>query len=193
MAAKNTDALTLNANGANILRIIIASYFLAVAARLIPGTDVSALFATVLPEPLSYHVASATVFGLAFLVLVGVWLRGAALLLAIIFFWSSFLSVSTIGLAESLGGFWRDLALMAALIMTYAESGPRNRARRGIFRVVPSPREAWPVRPRRVDATAFDVNVAQLDRSAANLEAAKSGSTAANDVAGEAPARSRAS
>lgn len=173
MAAKNNDSLTLNSTGANLLRIIIASYFLAVAARLIPGTDVTGLFASVLPADIAQHAASAVVFVLAFCVTIGFWLRGAALLLALIFFWASFVSISKVGVGESLGGFWRDLALIAALIMTYAEPSPRNRSRRGIFRVIPTPRRLFPVQPQRVDAGEKDGTVASLNRASANRQAAK--------------------
>lgn len=140
MKAFAKDSTILSATGANLIRILIASYFLALGAGIIPGTDVSALFAAVLPAPYAGFLAGGIVFVLAYLVLIGAWLRPAALLLALVVFWSSYISVSHMGFAEQLGGFWRDMALIAALILTYAETDPRARSRRGAFRSVRAPR-----------------------------------------------------
>lgn len=156
MKALAKDRITLTATGANLIRILIASYFLALGAGVIPGTDVSALFAAVLPAPYAGLLAGGIVFVLAYLVLIGAWLRPAALLLALVMFWSSYISVSHMGFAEQLGGFWRDMALIAALILTYAETDPRARSRRGAFRSVRAPRRLTlrdeMVTPRRVHA-----------------------------------------
>jgi uncharacterized membrane protein YphA (DoxX/SURF4 family) len=154
MKALAKDRITLSATGANLIRILIASYFLALGVGVIPGTDVSALFSAVLPAPYAGFLAGGIVFVLAYLVLIGAWLRPAALLLALVVFWSSYISVSHMGFAEQLGGFWRDMALIAALILTYAETDPRARNRRGAFRSVRPPRRLIlrdeMVTPRRV-------------------------------------------
>jgi uncharacterized membrane protein YphA (DoxX/SURF4 family) len=146
--------LMLSATGANLIRILIASYFLALGVGVIPGTDISALFATVLPDPYAGLLAGGIVFALAYMVLVGLWLRPAALLLALVVFWSSYISVSHLGFADQLGGFWRDMTLIAALILTYAETDPRAHTRRSAFRSVRAPRRLIlrdeAVTPRRV-------------------------------------------
>jgi uncharacterized membrane protein YphA (DoxX/SURF4 family) len=149
-----TGRLMLSATGANLIRILIASYFLALGAGVIPGSDISALFAAVLPAPYAGLLAGGIVFALAYMVLIGFWLRPAALLLALVVFWSSYISVSHLGFADQLGGFWRDMALIAALILTYAETDPRARSRRSAFRSVRTPRRLIGheemVMPRRV-------------------------------------------
>lgn len=154
MKALAKDRITLTATGANLIRIVIASYFLALGAGVIPGTDVSALFAAVLPAPWAGLLAGALVFGLAYLVLVGVWLRPAALLLALVMFWASYISAAQAGFAPQLGSFWRDMALIAALILTYAETDPRARTRRGALRSLRAPRRLLTpeerVAPRRI-------------------------------------------
>jgi uncharacterized membrane protein YphA (DoxX/SURF4 family) len=154
MKALGKDRITLSATGANLIRILIASYFIALGVGIIPGTDISALFAAVLPAPYAGLLAGGVVFALAYLVLIGAWLRPAALLLALVVFWSSYISVSNMGFAEQLGSFWRDMALIAALILTYAEPDPRAHSRRGAFRSVRAPRRLIArdemVTPRRV-------------------------------------------
>lgn len=154
MKALAKDRITLTATGANLIRIVIASYFLALGAGVIPGTDVSALFSAVLPPPWAALLSGALVFGLAYLVLVGVWLRPAALLLALVMFWASYISAAQAGFGPQLGSFWRDMALIAALILTYAETDPRARTRRAALRSLRAPRRLLTsderVAPRRV-------------------------------------------
>ena len=83
----------------------------------------------IVPAEHAALIASGVVFGLAFLVLMGVWLRPAALLLAIVVFWSSFIEqIGTTG-PFNLDSFWRDLALIGALFLTYAQSGRAARLR----------------------------------------------------------------
>jgi len=140
----------LGQSGQNLVRIVIASYFLAVAVGLIPGTDASPLTAAVLPEPYAAAVGQTVIFITAYLVLVGVWLRMAALLLATVLFWSSYIENTGSGDLEA---FWRDLALIGALILTYTQTLPRAAARRAALRWTPRARRlapAQPVTPRRV-------------------------------------------
>jgi hypothetical protein len=61
----------------------------------------------------------ATVFFLGYLVMTGHWLRGAALTLGLMTFWASYVTMLSLGVADELGGFWRDIALVAALMLTY--------------------------------------------------------------------------
>jgi uncharacterized membrane protein YphA (DoxX/SURF4 family) len=154
MKALAKDRITLTATGANLIRIVIASYFLALGAGVIPGTDVSALFSAVLPAPWAALLSGGLVFGLAYLVLVGVWLRPAALLLALVMFWASYISAAQAGFGPQLGSFWRDMALIAALILTYAETDPRARSRRSALRSLRAPRRLMTpderVAPRRI-------------------------------------------
>jgi uncharacterized membrane protein YphA (DoxX/SURF4 family) len=73
--------ITMNAMGQNLLRILIASYFLAVALQIIPGTDLTIMTNMIAPAQTSEALAAMIVFGLSYLVMIGVWMRGAALLL----------------------------------------------------------------------------------------------------------------
>lgn len=131
-AAQNQVALGPNAQ--NLLRITIASYFIAGAIGLIPGSSLLPLTARILPAPVAGPVATLAVFGLAYLVMIGLWLRGAALTLGLLTFWASYLRMLDLGLAKELGTFWRDLALIAALMLTYADTNSESIRCRGILR-----------------------------------------------------------
>lgn len=143
-----TNHVVLSAVGQNLLRILIASHFLAGAIGLIPGTDLTPLTDTLLPLSLSGPFANATVFTLAYLVMIGVWLRGAALLLGILTFWSSYMQMVALGVEHELGQFWRDLAMIAALMLTYAVPEPRSHRKRAISRRKVVPRRVVTVSPR---------------------------------------------
>lgn len=114
------DRAVLGPNAQNLLRIIIASYFIAGAVGVIPATDLLALTGQVLPAPAAGIVSSVATFVLAYLVMIGVWLRPAALLLGMLTFWASYIRLMQVGIDAGLGTFWRDLALIAALMLTYA-------------------------------------------------------------------------
>ncbi len=154
----------LAASAQNLSRILVASYFIAVALNLIDGTMGHALAQWVVPADYVALTASAVIFTLAFLVMIAVWLRPAALLLAIVVFWSGFMALLGPDAARSLDAFWRDLALIGALFLTYAQSGraARNRSilrRRHTVRKL----QAGATAPRRVTST---VNSASPDRPA---------------------------
>ena len=143
----------LNQSAQNLVRILISSYFIAVSLGLISGTDGSILAQQVLPDPAASFVGNAIVFGLAYLVMMGIWLRPAALLLALTMFWSSYIANFGPEGPLAVGEFWRDLALIGALFMTYAQSGPRQLTRRAMMRFTPKVRRITPeqtVQPRRV-------------------------------------------
>lgn len=137
------DRAVLGSTAQNMLRVLIASYFLAGAIGLIPGTDLTSLTDRLLPTVLSAPVAGLTVFILAYLVMVGIWLRGAALLLGILTFWASYLHMIGLGLESELGVFWRDLALIASLMLTYAEPDAEAIENRNLLRRI-QPRQEPP-------------------------------------------------
>lgn len=111
----------INATAQSVLRLIIGSYFLAVALHLIPGTDLGILLSGVLPSPFDSAIATGMVFTLAFMVMLGRATRLAALLLALMTFYASYLTMLALGVGDELGSFWRDLALIAALLLTYSD------------------------------------------------------------------------
>lgn len=131
MTHRDSRSQNLGQGGQNLVRIVIASYFLAVSLGLIPGTAALPLTEPFLPAPYAGIASTAIIFATAYLVLLGVWLRLAALMLATVLFWSSYLENAVAG---DLEGFWRDLALIGALILTYTQTLPRAARHRAVLR-----------------------------------------------------------
>lgn len=134
MAHGTTDQVIFDTAAQTVLRVLIASYFLAVSLELISGTDLSVLFVGVLPEPYDGATAAGLVFLLAFAIMLGMATRVAALMLALMTFYASYLTMLNLGVADELGRFWRDLALIAALLLTYGDRGTSPRRRRRLLR-----------------------------------------------------------
>jgi len=121
-------------------RILIGSYFMASAAGLI--TDAAGK-APGLPNDPLHMLGAAFVFIVALLVVLGVKTRAAALLLALYTITTGFALIYTVGMTPSLSVFWRDLALIGGLLMTYSyQPAPRWARRRT--------KSAAKIQPRRV-------------------------------------------
>jgi hypothetical protein len=71
-------------------------------------------------------------------------------------FFASYLTMLSLGVADELASFWRDLALIAALVLTYSDHDPAERRSRNIVR--------RHVMPRRV--AAHGEAVARADQGA---------------------------
>ena len=146
----------MSASGLNLLRFALASYFIGVSLGLINGSNVTALAHLFLPHNLAEFGANTLVFILAFFVLMGVWLRPAALCLAGVVIVNSAYVTWMAGNPEAMSDFWRDVAMMAGLMMTYIQTGMRDTHRRALVRRQPQVRRikpVEPVRPRRVVST----------------------------------------
>ena len=144
MTNPSADHITLNATAQNLLRIVIASYFLAVGLNLIPGTNLTILAEQVLPAHVAAPLSAMIVFALAFLVMIGLYMRPAALVLGLMTLFASYLQMIELGVADELGTFWRDLVLIAALMLTYAENAPRDYRMRSAIRRKVTPRRITP-------------------------------------------------
>ncbi len=107
-------------SGHTVVRILIVSYFIALALHVIPGTDISALLKPFLPPVWATLLTSAGVIVFSTMIITGFQRRAAALLLALATFWASYMAMLNAPVHE-LGAFWRDLALIGALILTYAD------------------------------------------------------------------------
>ncbi|MGI3184907.1 hypothetical protein [Nioella aestuarii] len=144
MTNSSAERITLNATAQNLLRIVIASYFLAVGLNLIPGTNLTILAEQVLPAHVAEPLSAMLVFALAFLVMIGLYMRPAALVLGLMTLFASYLQMIELGVADELGTFWRDLVLIAALMLTYAENAPRDHRMRSAIRRKVTPRRITP-------------------------------------------------
>ncbi|MFV2037970.1 MAG: hypothetical protein ACC634_12170 [Hyphomicrobiales bacterium] len=145
----------LGQTGQNLIRVLIASYFIAVSIGLISGTTATVLMLALVPPGMAEASASVLVFVLSFLVLMGIWLRPAALLLGMIIFSASYIDNLLPGNPPAIADFWRDLALIGALMLTYVQTGARAQRGRAMIRWTPRVRRvssAGAVAPRRVAA-----------------------------------------
>ncbi len=98
-----------------ITRLLIVSYFIALALGLIAGVEISKMAEPFMSESAARYVMRFIVLLLAGMVLFGVWRRPAALVLALVVFWTSYISLYSGG---EIGSFWRDLALIGGLLLT---------------------------------------------------------------------------
>ncbi|MFV2035072.1 MAG: hypothetical protein ACC631_08195 [Halocynthiibacter sp.] len=152
---KSAPEFGLNQTGENLLRFVIASYFLAISVGFIKGTDGVVLFGALLAEPMATKVASVFMFATASLVLLGLMLRLSALLLALVVFWSSYIVNVVPAESALMDAFWRDLALIGALLLTNSQVSPRDAGKRAIVRWKPAVRRLranTQIIPRRVAA-----------------------------------------
>jgi uncharacterized membrane protein YphA (DoxX/SURF4 family) len=104
------------------VRMLIASYFMAASVGSVPGASTGALLAPLMDDPLGRAIGGSIVFTLATMVLLGVQTRIAALGLGLITFYASYLHIVQIGDQPALGAFWRDMALVAMLMLTYGNT-----------------------------------------------------------------------
>ena len=111
MQFKVKEAISANV----ITRLLIVSYFIAVALGLIPGAEISRMAEPFLAPELATYLMRFIVFLLAGMVLFGIYRRPAALVLALVVFWNSYISLYSGG---EIGSFWRDLALIGGLLLT---------------------------------------------------------------------------
>ena len=134
MTSHPRDRVTLSPTAQNLIRILIASYFIALAAGIVSATHLAAPFSPLLPDPWAARAGCALVFALAYLIMIGVRLRAAALGLAIVMFAGHVVVAMQTSFAAQLEALWRDLALIGALILTYGEAAPRAYRKRGILK-----------------------------------------------------------
>lgn len=112
-----TDATDL-VEPSTITRLLVVSFFIALSLGLISGVDIKLLATPFLPETIAEYTMRGLMLVLSILVLVGVFRRPAALILALMVFWPSYMTLFSGG---DVSAFWRDLALIGGLIMSAAE------------------------------------------------------------------------
>jgi len=113
--------LRANVSTHSVARLLIVSYLVALSLNLIDGAKLSYLFAPFLDDAPARLIAQVLVISLSGMVLLGVGRRVAALLLSLVLFWASYL---TMYMGNDLGAFWRDLALIGGLLLTVDLKGP---------------------------------------------------------------------
>lgn len=143
----------MSQSGLNLLRIVLSSYFIALSLGLIQGTNVTLLLRPYMAPDIADFAANTGIFLAAYFVLMGMWLRPAALILAGYFLASSAFATFLVHPPAQMGDFWRDTALVAGLMMTYLQTDSRSAKRTALVRHQKAPRRVKPgdrVQPRRV-------------------------------------------
>ncbi len=118
-AAARRLVFTLSTEG--VTRLLISSYFVGLGLGIVDGADVGVLARPFLNVPASEIISGTIVVVLAMMVLFGLRRRPAALLLSLIVFWASYLTMVVESGSDHIGPFWRDLALIGALLLTYGD------------------------------------------------------------------------
>lgn len=110
-----------------VVRLLIGSYFLAGIGLIdsFAGVD---LLSVVIPVELAEMVTAFVLYGTSLAVMLGIFVRPAALILAVFFFWSSYLQYAPDFTLANLTGFWQDMALVGAVLLI-AEISPERRLR----------------------------------------------------------------
>ena len=121
-------ASKVSRNVLSVVRILIASYFLAMATGLVFEPASRTFLDPILPLEYAQLTSTTYLFVTAFAIMVGVFLRPAALLLAVYIFWSGFLHYDLGGSQAALSAYWRDMALLGAiLLIAVTEPGAKAR------------------------------------------------------------------
>lgn len=158
------DTDLLHGSGLNLVRIVIASYFMAAALGLIEGTNAGPLLTPWLGQEQGTNIGGAFTFLAAYFLLCGIAPKVSAVLLV-----STVLSANVAGLTGGvdaalgqLDHFWRDMAMTCSLILIWMMPDSRTaRRRRSIIRKKPKLRRIQVqqrVVPRRVRPTVVRSN-----------------------------------
>jgi len=118
-------------SGLGILQILILAYFAALAPGLVSGADIGLLATPFLPPLPARSVAGFVVLALVAAVAADHKRRAALLMLALVIFWASYISILTAHAHADVGAFWRDLASIGLLLLAFRDEAFGHDARRG--------------------------------------------------------------
>jgi hypothetical protein len=118
--------LALDTSSTGVTRFLVLSYFIGLGLGLVEGVKVSVLLASFTPVAVGEVLGGVLVVGLSLMILLDVYRRACALVLALLIFWASYLSMFVNAGPDHVGAFWRDLALIGALLLTYSGGMPEQ-------------------------------------------------------------------
>lgn len=148
----------LDHTGLNLIRIVIGSYFMAISLGLINGIDPAVLFRSFLPGPTALLAGTGTLFFLSLIFMSGVALRMSALSLALFVLCSSVAENLLPVEPMPLSSFWRDMALVCAVLMSYSSLRRHDLRKAALLMRRRASRirrgQLTSVKPRRVSVTA---------------------------------------
>ncbi|MBJ3762979.1 DoxX family protein [Maribius pontilimi] len=111
-----------------VIRILIGSYFLA-SIGLIDNFGSVDILSALVPERVAQVFTASVLYATSLSVMLGLFVRPAALILAIFFFWSSFIQHSATFSFHNLTEFWRDMALVGSVLLIAATTPSSVRLR----------------------------------------------------------------
>lgn len=106
-------------DASTVTRLLVVSYFVALALQLVDGANIMLLAKPFVSESVANLVMRSSVLVLSAMILFGVFRRQAALILALVVFWPSYMTMFA---GSDVSAFWRDLALIGGLIMSARNS-----------------------------------------------------------------------
>lgn len=109
------DKLPQQITAPAVMRLLLLSYFAAIAFGLIKGTEIVEFIKPVSEAPGAELGMRALILVLVAMILFGFGRRPAALILSLIVFFASYVALYSGG---DIGAFWRDLAFIGGLLMT---------------------------------------------------------------------------
>lgn len=128
------DDRWLNQTGLNLIRIVIGSYFAAVALDLVSGVDQKALLLPFVPVTAADVIGSTLLLLASLAFMTGFYLRPTALFLALFIFISSLVQNFLISPVEDVSAFWRDVTLVCAIILNYSNMNRHDLRRADLVR-----------------------------------------------------------
>lgn len=142
--------------GLNLIRIVIGSYFMAIALGLIEGTEPKAMFIPYLDTETSDLIGTMLLFAITTAFMAGLFLRQSSLMLAIFIFGSSLAENFLTYEHASISNFWRDLTMVCAVLLSYSSLRRREIRKANLIGqrfFLPARRQDGDVLPRRVVTT----------------------------------------
>lgn len=110
-----TDMIFQRVTAQSITRLLLLSYFVAIAIGLNKGSELLGFLTPVWDSPEAIKIMRGIVLLLALMILAGIGRRVGALTLSLIVFFSSYTALYS---GADISLFWRDLALIGGLLMT---------------------------------------------------------------------------
>ena len=147
------NARSLNRLGLTLIRLIIASYLMASSIELIDGIHPKAMFSHMHNQAAAEILGAFLLFMGSYLLMCGLAVRLVSIYLALLVISSSFMQHFMLVETAQLGSFWRDLVLVAALMLNYGTMTHRELQKAAFVREAYKVRRAVTkdgISPRRV-------------------------------------------
>jgi type IV secretory pathway VirB2 component (pilin) len=151
------------------VRMLIASYFLA-SAGLIENEAGANFLSAVLPGPTAEAMATTIFYATGFAIMIGCFVREAALILAIFVFWSSYTDNMLTGEIAPLMETWQDMAIVGSVMLMGLTLPGGSRSLRLSFARA-KPRRVAVARPDIRRERPAQLEMAELNRKTPEIEA----------------------